>query len=150
MRFRLLSFTLLLAGLAACAPAEPPGPSYPAEQAYAASLGVDLSTFVKVDTNLYYKDLVVGTGASATSVSKISVTYAGYLVDGTSFDSGTLTDEPLNGGIIAGWQIGIPGMKVGGKRKLVIGSNYGYGSQDKGAIPPRSTLVFDIELKGVK
>jgi FKBP-type peptidyl-prolyl cis-trans isomerase FkpA len=153
MRIRLLPFALLLGAVAACSPTEPPRPSYPAEQTYAASLGVDLPTFVKVDTNLYYKDLVVGTGATATSASKITVTYAGYLVNGTSFDSGTLTDQQLTGGaisFIAGWQLGIPGMKVGGKRKLVIGSNYGYASQAQPGIPARSTLVFDIDLKAVK
>src|SRR3954468_15123886 len=122
MRFRLLSFALLLAAVGACSPSEPPGPSYPAEQTYAASLGVDLATFVKVDTNLYYKDIVVGTGPAATSTSKITATYAGYLVNGTSFGSGDLTDEPLNGNLITGWQVGIPGIKVGGTRKLVIGS----------------------------
>lgn len=148
MRLRLLSIAVLAAAVASCEPSAPPGPSYPAEQTYAASLGVDLSTFVKVDTNLYYKDLVVGTGATASAASTVTIAYTGYLVDGTSFDNSADYTSALTQ-LIAGWQIGVPGMKIGGTRRLVIGSNYGYGSQDKGTIPPRSTLVFDIQLKAL-
>ena len=152
MRFRLLASSALLAALAACTPTEPAGPSYPATESYAASLQVNIASMTKVDTNLYYQDLTVGTGAVASVNKQVTVTYAGYLTDGTSFDSGTLTDIPLNtSNLIEGWVQGISGMKVGGKRKLVVGSNYAYGSRGNAPkIPGNATLVFDVELKGVK
>ena len=114
----------------------------------------------RVDTNLYYQDLVLGTGDAAEVNKLVTVTYAGYLTNGTSFDSGTLTDYPLNNSnLIEGWvrgiapPSGVPGtakMRVGGKRKLVIGSVYGYGARGNGPVPGNATLVFDIELKAVK
>jgi FKBP-type peptidyl-prolyl cis-trans isomerase FkpA len=78
----------------------------------------------------------------------VTVTYTGYLVDGSTFETGTIT-RPLSA-LIAGWTLGVPGMKVGGKRRLVIGSNYGYGSNANGDIPPRSTLIFDVEVTAVQ
>lgn len=101
-------------------------------------------------------DLVVGTGAEAKENSTITVKYKGTLTDGTEFDS---TDkhggEPATftlakGQLIDGWVQGIPGMKVGGKRKLVIPPSLGYGNQPMGSIPANSTLVFEIELLDVK
>jgi FKBP-type peptidyl-prolyl cis-trans isomerase len=101
-------------------------------------------------------DSVVGTGAEAKEGSNITVKYTGALTDGTVFDS---TEKPggqpvtfqlAKGSLIAGWVQGIPGMKVGGKRKLVIPPSLGYGSQPNGTIPANSTLVFDIELVDVK
>jgi FKBP-type peptidyl-prolyl cis-trans isomerase len=141
----------MIAALAACTPSEPAGPSYPANESYAASLQVNIPAMTKVDTNLYYQDVTVGTGAVASVNKLVTVTYAGYLTNGTSFDSGTLTDQPLNNSnLIEGWVQGISGMKVGGKRKLVIGSNYAYGARGNGPVPGNATLVFDVELKGVK
>jgi FKBP-type peptidyl-prolyl cis-trans isomerase FkpA len=149
MRFRLLALSGLLLAATSCEPSGPTGPSDPATETYAASLGVDIASMTKVDANLYYKDLVVGTGAVAAA-NKV-VTYSGFLTNGTSFDSGTLDPTPLNdANLIAGWVVGIPGMKVGGKRKLVIGSNYAYGSRGNGSIPGNATLVFDVELKEVR
>ncbi|MBW4061935.1 FKBP-type peptidyl-prolyl cis-trans isomerase [Candidatus Saccharibacteria bacterium] len=101
-------------------------------------------------------DVVVGTGAEAQVGSTITVKYTGTLADGTVFDStdkqgGTPATFTLaQGQLIDGWVQGIPGMKVGGTRKLVIPASLGYGSQSVGSIPPNSTLVFTIELVGVK
>jgi FKBP-type peptidyl-prolyl cis-trans isomerase len=152
---RSLIVPALLAALAACTPSEPKGPSVPANETYAASLGVDIATMTKVDNNLYYKDITVGTGTPAASYGKtITVTYTGYLVNGTEFDS-NVGESPLvkpltDAELIAGWVVGVDGMKPGGVRKLVIGSSYGYGSQGRGPIPGNATLVFDIELKAVQ
>ena len=154
MRLRSL-FTTLAVALAACTPSEPPGPSDPAKETYAASLNVDIATMTKVDNNLYYKDIVVGpaTAATATHGKVVTVIYNGFLVNGTSFTSGTQTTDPTalsDVNFIAGWVLGIPGMKVGGKRKLVIGSSYGYGSRGSGPIPGNATLIFDVELKAMQ
>ena len=160
MRFRLLALAALAPVLVACEPTAPPGPSDPATETYAPSLGVDIASMVKVDKNLYYKDLVVGTGSPEAAFGKtITVFYTGWLTDGTKFDSKVETDSLVTvltgagrNGLISGWVVGMPGMKPGGIRKLVIGSSYGFGSQPPpgSPIPPNSTLVFDIELRSVK
>lgn len=99
-------------------------------------------------------DQVVGTGTEATADSTVRVKYTGKLADGTVFDStdkhgGEPAEFPLSQ-VIKGWQQGIPGMKVGGKRTLVIPPDLGYGSQGTQGIPPNSTLTFEIELLDVK
>jgi FKBP-type peptidyl-prolyl cis-trans isomerase len=101
-------------------------------------------------------DEVVGTGAEAVSGKTVSVLYTGTLTDGTKFDStADHGNQPfsftLGGGqVIQGWDQGVVGMKVGGKRKLVIPPSMGYGDQAMSTIPANSTLVFEIELLDVK
>ena len=101
---------------------------------------------------LIIEDIIVGQGAEAVKYSIITVNYTGWLEDGTKFDSSLNTGrEPLRftlgaGQMIQGFDQGILGMKVGGKRKLTIPPNLGYGSQDKGIIPPNSTLIFELDL----
>jgi len=101
---------------------------------------------------LIIEDIIVGQGAEAVKYSIITVNYTGWLEDGTKFDSSLNPGrEPLRftlgaGQMIQGFDQGILGMKVGGKRKLTIPPNLGYGSQDKGIIPPNSTLIFELDL----
>ncbi len=99
-------------------------------------------------------DLIVGTGAAATTGNTVTVNYVGRLQNGTQFDSSYDRGQPFTfrlgvGQVIAGWDQGVPGMRVGGKRRLTIPPSLGYGSQGYGAIPPNSTLVFDIELVSI-
>ena len=97
----------------------------------------------------------IGTGAEAVDGKKVSVQYTGWLPDGTKFDSSYDHNQPfsfvLGGGrVIKGWDQGVKGMKVGGKRRLTIPADLGYGSQGAGGvIPPGATLVFDVELQEV-
>ena len=106
--------------------------------------------------DLQIEDLVVGTGAEAQIGNTLSVHYRGTLLNGTMFDSsynrGTPFQFPLGmGRVIQGWDQGVKGMKVGGKRKLVIPPELAYGAAGvPGAIPPNSTLVFEVELLDVK
>jgi len=105
-------------------------------------------------TGLKIEDLTVGTGAEATSGATLTVNYKGTLVDGTQFDSSYDRGEPFKftlgaGQVIAGWDQGFLGMKVGDKRKLTIPPELGYGSRATGPIPANSTLIFDVELLGV-
>lgn len=104
---------------------------------------------------LKVEDLKPGTGTEAQKGKKITVNYLGTLVDGTKFDSSYDRDQPFSfvlgsGQVIAGWDQGLIGMKVGGKRKLIIPPNLGYGNQAVGNIPPNSTLIFEVELLSVE
>ncbi len=107
-------------------------------------------------SGLKYVDLKVGDGALAETGKTVSVHYTGWLTDGTKFDSSLDRGQPfsfdLGGGhVIRGWDEGVVGMRVGGKRKLTIPPDLGYGSRGGGGvIPPGATLIFDVELLGVR
>jgi FKBP-type peptidyl-prolyl cis-trans isomerase FkpA len=113
-------------------------------------------------TSLQITDVTVGSGAPAIAGKQVSVHYTGWLYDpkaadkhGKKFDSSRDHGEAFAfklgaGQVIRGWDQGVAGMKVGGKRTLVIPSELGYGSRGAGgAIPPNATLLFDVELLGV-
>lgn len=101
------------------------------------------------------EDLVIGAGAEAKKGQRVSVHYTGRLTDGAKFDSSVDRNEAFQfmlgaGQVIRGWDEGVPGMKVGGKRKLTIPADMGYGSRGyPPVIPPNATLVFDVELLDV-
>lgn len=110
---------------------------------------------IKTNSGLEYIDIKVGTGAVAVAGKNVSVHYTGWLTNGTKFDSSVDRGQPFQfplgmGRVIRGWDEGVAGMKVGGKRKLIIPPNLGYGERDMGVIPPNSTLIFEVELLGVK
>lgn len=113
----------------------------------------DLTT---TPSGLQYKDITVGSGAEAVARKRVHVHYTGELTDGEKFDSSRDRGQPLVfqlgvGQVIAGWDEGVTGMLVGGRRILVIPSELGYGSRGAGGvIPPNATLVFDVELMGVE
>lgn len=104
--------------------------------------------------DLQIEDKVVGTGDEAVTGKSVTVHYTGTFEDGRSFDSsvgrGPFSFKLGAGQVIKGWDQGVAGMKVGGKRRLVIPSELGYGSRGAGGvIPPDTTLVFDVELLAV-
>jgi FKBP-type peptidyl-prolyl cis-trans isomerase FkpA len=107
-------------------------------------------------SGLTYQELTEGTGAEAAKGAQVSVHYTGWLMDGTKFDSSKDRNEPFDfplgaGHVIKGWDEGVAGMKVGGKRKLTIPPSLGYGARGAGGvIPPNATLVFEVELLGIE
>ncbi len=104
------------------------------------------------DFQTQIEDFVVGTGPAAKAGDNVSVHYTGTLVDGTKFDSSVDRGQPFSfplgdGRVIQGWDVGVTGMQVGGKRKLIIPPEEGYGAQGAGGvIGPNATLVFEVEL----
>lgn len=105
---------------------------------------------------LVIEDIKVGDGKEAKSGDIVVMHYSGTLTNGTKFDSSYDRNEPFEtrigvGQVIQGWDMGVPGMKVGGKRKLTIPSSLGYGERGAGAvIPPNATLIFEVELLEIK
>jgi hypothetical protein len=123
-------------------PPPPPGPSklpFPA----------DAPDWKPMDNGMKTWDVTPGTGAECPPGAKLTIHYTGWLPDGTVFDSSKKRGQPATfslGGLIPGWQAGIPGMKVGGTRRLFIPPELGYGSSGTGGIPPNSDLYFEVEL----
>lgn len=113
-------------------------------------------TSIKTPSGLTIEDLVVGNGDSAAAGQRVSVHYTGWTTDGKKFDSSKDRGQPFmfslgEGEVIRGWDEGVAGMKVGGKRKLTIPPELGYGSRGAGkVIPPNATLLFEVELLGVR
>jgi FKBP-type peptidyl-prolyl cis-trans isomerase len=145
MRIRLFLILGLFA-LAGCS--SPPG-------ATQSQPGGSATEFTMND-GLKYTDEQVGTGAVATSGRTAVVHYTGWLLDGTKFDSSVDRNQPFSfplgaGQVIKGWDEGVQGMKVGGKRTLIIPPALGYGARGAGnVIPPNATLKFEVQLLDVK
>jgi FKBP-type peptidyl-prolyl cis-trans isomerase len=109
-------------------------------------------TVVTTPSGLRYVDLVVGTGPEAVAGKTVVVHYTGWLTNGTKFDSSVDRGQPFSfplgaGRVIKGWDEGVAGMKVGGKRKLMIPPQLGYGARGAGSvIPPNAELIFEVQL----
>lgn len=151
---------LIYAGCAQKDAAEPPAPApAPASAAgpaiesasFAPALGVDLAASTKTPTGVYYRDLTIGTGTVVAAGQQVAVHYDGTLADGTRFDQNGPGDQPFsfkvgNREVIDGWDAGVVGMRVGGKRQLIIPPALGYGPNTYGPIPGNSILVFTVEV----
>ncbi|GAA5177368.1 FKBP-type peptidyl-prolyl cis-trans isomerase [Niveibacterium umoris] len=114
-----------------------------------------MSEAITTASGLIIEDAVLGTGAEAKTGGTVTVHYTGWLTDGSKFDSSKDRNDPFSfdlgrGQVISGWDEGVAGMKVGGRRKLTIPPQLGYGERGAGGvIPPNATLVFEVELLDV-
>jgi len=114
------------------------------------------SNEIVTPSGLSYLDQTIGTGEPAVAGQTATVHYTGWLENGNKFDSSVDRGQPFSfplgaGRVIKGWDEGVAGMKVGGKRKLTIPASLGYGTRGAGGvIPPNATLIFDVELLGVR
>jgi FKBP-type peptidyl-prolyl cis-trans isomerase FkpA len=110
---------------------------------------------ITTESGLIIEDVAVGDGGVAEAGQYVSVHYTGWLTDGKKFDSSLDRNTPFDFGlgrreVIAGWDEGVQGMRIGGKRKLTIPPQLGYGARGAGGvIPPNATLVFEVELLGI-
>ena len=111
---------------------------------------------ITTTSGLQYEDLAEGTGEAAKAGNTVEVHYTGWLKDGTKFDSSLDRKQPFTfqlgaGRVIKGWDEGVAGMKIGGKRKLIIPASLGYGSRGAGGlIPPNAELTFEVELLKIR
>jgi FKBP-type peptidyl-prolyl cis-trans isomerase FkpA len=111
---------------------------------------------ITTNSGLKYEDVQEGTGAAAKAGDSIEVHYTGWLTDGKKFDSSLDRGQPFAfqlgaGRVIKGWDEGVAGMKIGGKRKLVIPAALGYGARGAGGvIPPNAELTFEVELLRIR
>ncbi|MEP6834551.1 MAG: FKBP-type peptidyl-prolyl cis-trans isomerase [Gemmatimonas sp.] len=144
---------LIAAALTACSVEDVVLPSDPATETFAPSLGVNIASMTVKASGLWVQDLIVGSGLEAISGRQLQVVYTGWFTNGQQFDKSSSAGIPITlgrGQVIAGWDLGLVGMRPGGKRKLVIGSELAYGSSGSGtAIGPNKTLVFDVTLSNV-
>lgn len=149
---RLRSLLPFLAFVAAVSCTES-GPFVPdiATTNFAPALGVDIANSVRTPSGLYYRDILVGGGAEVPASGSVVVNnnYEGYLRNGTRFDEGSFSFTTGVGQVVAGYDEGVRGMRVGGQRQLIIPPNLGYGGQSNGSIPGNSILVFFVTVTGV-
>ena len=146
-------FVLTLTG---CALSETKPEAAPAAAKTSAEAPVDMSKAVTTKSGLKYVDIRVGTGAMPKNGQVVTVHYTGRLADGTKFDSSVDRGQPFSfvigtGQVIKGWDEGVATMRVGGKRRLIIPPQLGYGERGfSNIIPPNSELHFDVELLDVR
>jgi hypothetical protein len=132
----------------------PPPDTIPEMLDYAASLGVNVADMKKLPEGLLYDDVSPGRAdagdtTAAAPGDSVDLRYDGFLPSGTKVDSGVVAIRIGGGGVIRGLELAIPGMRAGGKRKLVLPPGLGYGADGTETVPPNSVLVYDVELRRI-
>lgn len=151
---RVVTFSFVFSSLiiVACTKSEPVAPTATVAQGTAAPA----STLKKTSSGLQYEDLVAGSGNTPSPGKQVTVHYTGWLTNGTKFDSSLDKNQPFTftigrGEVVPGWDEGVMTMKLGGKRKLIIPPELGYGAAGAGGvIPPNATLVFEVILLDIR
>ena len=125
------------------------GPQVIEEVEFASSLGINLASMTRTSSGLYYEDIAMGSGDPAAAGNEVEVAYTGWLIDGTTFDSGAFSFVLGAGQVLRGFDEGVTGMRVGGVRRIIIPPALGYGSQGSGPVPPDAIMIFRIELRSI-
>lgn len=125
------------------------GPQSIEDAEFASSLGINLANFTRTSSGLYYEDIAEGSGDPAAAGQEVEVAYAGWLKDGTEFDSGAFSFTLGAGQVVRGFDEGVTGMRVGGIRRIIIPPALGYGSQGSGPVPPDAIMIFRIEVLSI-
>jgi FKBP-type peptidyl-prolyl cis-trans isomerase len=149
MHFRLLTALCAAVLTAGCGGNSPTAVTIE-QTTFAPALGVDLAASTKLASGLYYRDITPGTGATIATGQTVGVRYTGSFANGEVFDSNPSPKPVFSfrigaGNVIKGWDLGVPGMKVGGRRQLIIPPELAYGPSDYGPIPGNSVLVFVVD-----
>lgn len=146
---------IVLLGVAGCIGSDVTGPNPVSieDTRFAPQLNIDLSAMHRTDEGVYYRDLVVGHGAVLEPGDSIAFHYTVWLADGTQVETST-GGAPASvrvgvGRLLVGLEVGVPGIREGGKRKIIIPYELAYGSFSVGIVPPYANLVFDVELVGI-
>lgn len=118
---------------------------------FAEELGVDLSRMTRTSSGLYLEELAEGRGLDARPGHVVVIRYTQWLPNGVQVSTSDGFDFPLGAGrVIEGWEEGVAGMRIGGKRRLVIPAHLAYGSRGRGEIPPNATLIAEVELLDIR
>lgn len=150
-RLNAVTRAVALATVAACSDGGSPDPVSIEDTQFAASLGIDLTKFTKTSAGVYIENVTVGNGTVGTNGRRATIHYIGWLANGTQFDANQPPSQPFgwviaSGQVIPGFDEGVRGMAVGGRRKVIIPPELGYGRTGSGPIPPNAVLVFQIDL----
>jgi hypothetical protein len=151
MRLRLFAILCCITAAACGRDSTPTAPAVPIEQTvFDPSLGVSLAQSTKLPSGLYYRDITPGTGTALATGQTVGMRYVGAFANGNVFDSNpapkaVFTFQLGAGNVIKGWDQGLVGMKVGGRRQLIIPPELAYGPNDYGPIPGNSVLVFTVD-----
>lgn len=130
-------------------PPPPPPDTIPEMIDYAADLGVNITEMAKLPEGVLWADLSPGDGQPAVAGDSVEIGYEGWLPDGTRVDSSSASIRIGTGQVIDGLELGLPGMKPGGRRQLVLPPGLGYGELGRDDIPPNAVLVYLVELRTV-
>lgn len=125
------------------------GPESIEQAQFAASLGINLANFTRTSSGLYYEDVALGSGEPAAAGQSVRVAYAGWLTNGTQFDSGEFAFLLGAGQVVPGFDEGVQGMRVGGIRRIIIPPELGYGNRGSGPVPPNAIMIFRIEVLSI-
>jgi FKBP-type peptidyl-prolyl cis-trans isomerase FkpA len=131
-------------------PPAPPPDTIPEMLEYAADLAVNIADMKKLPAGVLYEDVRAGEGDEAVPGSQVEIRLAGWLPDGTTIDSATVAFRLGAGEVIGGLDAGIPGMKAGGRRKLVVPPGLAYGVEGRDGVPSNAVLVYEVELSAVR
>jgi hypothetical protein len=129
-------------------PPPAPGDTVPEFLDYAPDLQVDISEMAKLPLGVLWMDITPGDGPEIVEGDSVAIAFQGWLPNGTKVDSAEAVLRVGAGDVIAGIDAGLPGMKPGGRRKLVLSPGLAYGGEGQGNIPPNAVLVYDVDLRG--